>query len=117
MGKRETFQKHFDKAKKLFDPKHYLSCGAGRHEGALEELLACVGLLQAQIDELRTIYVDPRPKQIKLRPGEELSIQTDWGVVDVSVTVDATIIFHKDPADKELGYELRGFFEAKEGPK
>jgi hypothetical protein len=117
MGKREAFQKHLDKARKLFDPGYCRSCGAGLHEGALEELLACVGLLQLQLDELRTIYIDPRPQRLKLRPGEELAIETDWGKVDVSVTADATIILHKDPADQALKYELRGFFVGDGEPK
>ncbi len=117
MTKRETFQEHFDRARRFFSPENYLSCGAGRHEGVLEELLACVGSLQAQLEDPREVHIDPRPQHIKLRPGEELALETDWGRVDVSVTAGAVIVIHKDPKDKALGYELQGFFEAKEGPK
>jgi hypothetical protein len=35
----------------------------------------------------------------------------------VSVTADATIILHKDPADQALKYELRGFFMGDGEPK
>lgn len=52
-------------------------------------LAKAISLQQDQLDELRTIYIDPRPKEVSMRPGEVLWLMTPWGPVEASVSTQA----------------------------
>lgn len=114
---RAKVQSCLEVVERYLDPDNHAHYGPGGHGECIRQLAAAMAFVQAQVDEMNTLMIDPRPRTVKLRPGETLVLETKWGPVEASVSRDATLTLYKDPKDQKLAYELRGFFVPKEGPQ